>query len=86
MATRPQGDAALDLQVAYMMSSDFEGRTDDQLRWAMDRLWHDRDEMDEHVRENRYQATQKLATELDRRGATMRDPRMPKFYPGAIPN
>jgi hypothetical protein len=81
-----QGDPALDLQIAYGMSSDFAGRSDDQLRWAIDRLRHDRESVDEHARENRFDATQRISVELDRRGARLRDPRLAPFYPGAIPN
>lgn len=57
MAAQLQGDPALDLQLAYMISGEAKTRSTSQLFWAIDRLWHDCASVDEHARENRSGAT-----------------------------
>jgi hypothetical protein len=79
-------DDALSLQLAYTIAYDAASRSTRQLFWAADRLWHDRDEVDEHARQNRSDATQAIAKELDARGVPVRDPALEPHYPGPIPS
>ncbi len=78
-------DKALSLQLAYTIAYDAASRSTRQLLWATDRLWHDRNEVDEHAQANRSDATQAIAKELDRRGVPVRDPGLDPHYPGPIP-
>jgi hypothetical protein len=45
-----------------------------QVICAFDRLWADRDLINEDSREQRFEATQRIATELDKRNVPMRNP------------
>ena len=85
MTVTTSDDTALSLQLAYTIAYDAPARSTKQLLWASDRLWHDRDEVDEHARQNRSDATQTIAKELDARGFPVRDPALTPYYPGPIP-
>lgn len=73
----------LTLQVAYQISEEVGDRSVRELFWAMDRFYHDLHEIDEHAADQRSEATQRCAVELDRRGVPVRDPRLPPLFPGS---
>lgn len=72
-------DHAFALEIAYTISNSVAERTVDRLFWALDRLTYDRAET-EDGRHGRFEATQRIALELDARKVPMRDPRAPSTY------
>lgn len=70
----------LALQVAYQISEDLTGRTVADLFWALDRFDYDRNTLDECAREQRGEATMRIAVELDRRNVPVRNPALPSTY------
>ena len=70
-----------DLEMAYRFSEEVRERDVKTLFWAMDRLDYDRAQT-QCGQEQRSEAKQRIALELDRRGVPVRDPRMPTSYPG----
>lgn len=75
------------LSKAYKVSENVGSFNSNQLLWAMDRFWDDRADVDECSQEQRGDATQVIARELDRRGVAVRDPNNPALvlFPGAFP-
>ena len=70
----------LALQVAYQISEDLTGRTVADIFWALDRFDYDRNTLDESAREQRGEATMRIAVELDRRNVPVRNPALPSTY------
>lgn len=70
-----------DLESAYRISEEAARHDARTLFWAADRFSHDRPR-DECAQEQRFEARQRIALELDRRGVPVRDPRLPPSYPG----
>lgn len=68
------------LRVAYQISEDVEAYPVKELFWAMDRFYYDSAEIDECAREQRFEATQRIAYHLDARGVPVRDPRLPSTF------
>ncbi len=68
------------LQVAYQISEDLTGRTVADLFWALDRFDYDRNTLDDCAREQRGEATMRIAVELDRRNVPVRNPALPSTY------
>lgn len=73
------------LSFAYKASENVTEVTVDQLFWSLDRFDYDRKECDEGAREQRFEATQRLAVELDRRNIPMRNPTLPVNFPRDYP-
>lgn len=73
-------DHRLTLQVAYQISEDFTGRTNAELFWALDRFDWDRHTLIGDAAEQRSEATQRIAIELDRRNVPVRNPALPSTY------
>lgn len=77
------------LGFAYSVSENVADHTPEQLLWAMDRFHYDRSEIDECAREQRSDAGQLCALELDRRnvpvGNPMLAPAFPRDFPGQRP-
>lgn len=71
-----------DLEMAYRFSEEVGERDVKTLFWAVDRLNFDKAKT-ECAQTQRFEATQRIALELDRRGVPVRDPRLPSSYPGA---
>ncbi|MBS7671536.1 hypothetical protein [Croceicoccus gelatinilyticus] len=70
---------ALALQAAYGVSNSASDQDVATLFWAMDRFYYDKAET-EDGRIQRFQATQRIALELDARKVPMRNPAAPSTY------
>jgi hypothetical protein len=70
-----------DLEMAYRFSEEVEKHDVKTLFWAIDRFEYDRAQT-ECGQQQRIEARQRIAVELDRRGVPVRDPRLPSTYPG----
>lgn len=70
-----------DLEIAYRISETVTEHEPKRLFWAIDRFGYDRAQTD-CGQEQRFEARQRIAKELDRRGVPVRDPRLPSSYPG----
>lgn len=77
----PSFDPAFDLEMAYRFSEETARHDAKTLFWAIDRFQYDRAET-EDGRQQRFDARQRIAAELDRRGVPVRDPSLPSSYPG----
>lgn len=75
----------LTLAYAYHVSDTLKSSSVAQLFWAMDRFDFDRSEIDEGAREQRFHATQAIATELDARNIPLRNPTLPVEFPRDFP-
>lgn len=56
-----------------------------QLFWALDRFHYDMREIDESSREQRIEAAQECAVELDKRNVPLRNPEIPVEFPRDYP-
>lgn len=74
-------DIRFDLEMAYRFSEEVEKHDVKTLFWAVDRFGYDRAQT-ECGQQQRFEARQRIAQELDRRGVPVRDPRLPSTYPG----
>lgn len=70
-----------DLEMAYRFSEEVGSHDVKTLFWALDRFEYDRAQT-ECGQQQRFEARQRIAQELDRRGVPVRDPRLPSTYPG----
>jgi len=77
----PSFDPQFDLQAAYRISEEVRRHDVRTLFWASDRFSCDRSDTD-CGQEQRHEARQRIALELDRRGLPVRDPSLPSSYPG----
>lgn len=73
-------DAHFDLEMAYRFSEEVQKQDVKTLFWAIDRFEYDRAQTECGQRQ-RFEARQRIAVELDRRGVPVRDPRLPSTYP-----
>ncbi|MAM40814.1 MAG: hypothetical protein CL949_20445 [Erythrobacter sp.] len=73
----------LALQVAYGISFEAADKPVATLYWALDRFYFDKAEF-EDGRIQRFEATQRIARELDARNVPLRDPRAPSTYSPAL--
>lgn len=67
------------LQAAYGISEEAAKQPVSNLYWALDRFYFDRAET-EDGRAQRFEATQRIARELDTRKVPLRDPSTPSTY------
>lgn len=75
-------DPAFDLEMAYRYSEEVDRHDAKTLFWAMDRFQYDRAKTD-CGQQQRFDARQRIAAELDRRNIPLRNPSLPSSYPGA---
>lgn len=81
--TGPSADQLqFDLECAYRISEDATDHDVRTLFWAMDRFSYDRSSS-ACGQDQRFQARQRIAVELDRRKVPMRNPALPSSYPAA---
>jgi pyruvate-formate lyase-activating enzyme len=76
----------LTLSWAYDVSAYVSKASVDQLFWALDRFHYDIKDIDEGAHEQRFEATQKCALELDRRNIPMRNPTIEVEFPRIFPD
>lgn len=69
-----------DLECAYRISEEVANHDPKTLFWAVDRFSYDRAQT-ACGQEQRFEARQRIALELDRRGIPVRDPNLPSSYP-----
>lgn len=60
------------LQAAFTIADDVANQETPRLFWAIDRLWADRDTVNDDDRSLRSEATNRMAAELDRRNVPIR--------------
>lgn len=76
----------LTLGHAYNIAAYAKRSSNEKLFWALDRFDFDRREISETAREQRLEASQACALELDRRGVPMRDPNALPPFPRIMPD
>lgn len=76
----------LTLSTAYDVAAYSTKATVEQLFWALDRFHYDIKEIDEGAHEQRFEATQKCALELDRRNVPLRNPMIEVEFPRTFPD